>query len=86
MKKKQCTHAWETIQQCFECGAIREWQPNQEPIAGHLCPVDPMIEAETRNLINGLADEDWRGKTLNIKNAIFKARKLAGWSRTQWTR
>jgi hypothetical protein len=80
------THAWETVQRCFECGAVREWEPEQEPIAGHSCPADPTTEAETRNLINDLANEDWRGKTVGIKNAIFTARKLAGWKRTEWTR
>jgi len=86
MKTDDHTHAWETLQRCFECGAVREWEPEQEPIAGHPCPPDPITEAEARNLINDLANEDWRGKTVGIKNAIFTARKLAGWKRTEWTR
>lgn len=80
------TCAWETVQQCFECGATREWQPHEEPVAAVPCPRDPIRDSEMESLVNTLAAEDWRGKTVGIKNAIFAARKLAGWKRTDWTK
>jgi hypothetical protein len=80
------THAWETVQRCFECREIREWEPHEEPIASTPCPVDPIRNAEIDRLLSDLAGEDWRGKPSGIKNAIFTARKLAGWKRTDWTK
>lgn len=78
------THAWGTVQRCFECGEEREWEPHEEPVAATPCPRDPIRDAEIEHLVNSLAGEDWRGKTATIKNAIFTARKLAGWKRTDW--
>lgn len=80
------THAWETMQRCFECGEIREWEPEEEPVASTPCPIDPIRTAEIERLLSDLAGEDWRGKPLGVKNAIFAARKLAGWKRTDWTK
>ena len=80
------THAWETVQQCFECGEIREYELDETPIASEPCPRDPVRDAEIEALLNSLAGEDWRGKTTGIKNSIFSARKLAGWKRTDWTK
>lgn len=80
------THAWETVQRCFECDEIREYQPEETPVASTPCPVDPIRTAEIERLLSDLAVEDWRGKPLGIKNAIFTARKLAGWKRTDWTK
>lgn len=80
------THAWETVQRCFECGEIREWEPEEEPVASTPCPVDPIRTAEIERLLSDLAGEDWRGKPLGVKSAIFAARKLAGWKRTDWTK
>ena len=80
------THAWETVQRCFECGEIREYEIEETPIAAHPCPRDPVRDAEMERLCSDLAGEDWRGKTVGIKNAIFAARKLAGWKRTDWTK
>ena len=77
------THAWETVQRCFECDEIREYEPAETPEG---CPRDAMRDAEMENLVRSLAGEDWRGKTTGIKNAIFTARKLAGWKRTDWTK
>lgn len=79
-------HAWETIQRCFECGEIREWRPEETSIAAMPCPPDPIHEEEKDRLIADLAKEDWRGKPTGTKNAIFQARKLAGWKRTDWTK
>jgi len=83
---RTCNHAWETFQRCFECGDEREWQPEETPVAAMPCPPDPIREAEKDRLISDLAGEDWRGKPQGIKDAIFKARKLAGWKRTDWTK
>jgi hypothetical protein len=80
------THAWETMQQCFECGAVREWMPERDPVAATTCPPDTIRESEVERLINSLAAEDWRGKPQGIKDSIFLARKLAGWKRTEWTK
>lgn len=76
------THAWEIVERCFECDEIREYQPVGTP---ETCPRDAVRDAEMERLVNDLATEDWRGKPLGIKNAIFAARKLAGWKRTDWT-
>ena len=78
------THAWETVQRCFECDEIREYQPEENPIAATPCPRDLIRDAEVESLLRSLAGEDWRGKPAGIKNAIFTARKLAGWKRTDW--
>ena len=80
------THAWETVQRCFECDEIREYQPEETPVAAMPCPPDPIRTAEIERLLSDLAGEDWRGKPVGIKNAIFMARKLAGWKRTDWTK
>ncbi len=80
------THAWETFQRCFECDAVREWEPDAPAPASTPCPSDPIREAETTRLISDLAGCDWRGKDVTLKNLIFNARKLAGWPRTSWTK
>mgnify|MGYP003335601111 CR=1 FL=1 len=86
------THAWETVEQCFECGIIR---PAQEPETPMLddelkgCPMKtkPNEELETlRRMIRELAGCEWQGKDATTKRLIFEARKLAGWKRTEWTR
>ena len=28
----ECNHVWETVEQCFECGAIRPHQDEEIPI------------------------------------------------------
>jgi hypothetical protein len=80
------THAWETMQRCFECDQIREYEIDETPVAAMACLVDPIRAAEVERLISDLAGEDWRGKPAGIKNAIFTSRKLAGWKRTDWTK
>ena len=80
------THTWETVQRYFECDEIREYQPEEIPVASTPCPPDPIRTAEIERLISDIAGEDWRGKPAGIKNAIFAARKLAGWKRTDWTK
>lgn len=37
-----CSHAWETVEQCFECGAIRPKQPEKDIFHEdeRQCPVD----------------------------------------------
>ena len=80
------TCAWETVQRCFECGEIREYEIEETPIASAPCPRDVVRDAEIESLLRTLAVEDWRGKPAGIKNAIFTARKLAGWKRTDWTK
>jgi hypothetical protein len=72
------------VQRCFECGEIREHEFEETPVAATPCPPDPMHQAEMERLVRDLAGEDWRGKPTGIKNAIFAARKLAGWKRTDW--
>ena len=80
---RQCDHVWETVQRCFECDEIREYEPVETP---ETCPRDALRDAEIDRLISDIANEDWRGKPVGLKNAIFMARKLAGWKRTEWTK
>ena len=85
------THAYETMEQCFECGAIR---PAQEPPVDvfhepeRQCPMktkDTKKELETlRRMIRELAGCEWHGKDVTTKRLIFEARKEAGWKRTDW--
>lgn len=87
-----CNHAWETVEQCFECGAIRPAQDEPKPILDDEmkgCPMKTKPDGELeqlRRMIRELAGCEWQGKDVTTKRLIFEARKLSGWKRTDWTK
>ena len=60
-----CNHAWETVQQCFECGAIRPFEDT----------VDTMSEQDRKCPAYGL--KAWRLVFPNGKTAEFATKSIA---------
>ena len=82
-----CKHAWETVEQCFECGAIRPAQEPQQHILDDEMKGCPMSKEQiATQIVKELAGAQTAGLGVQLKRLIREARKFAGWPKKDWMR